>query len=307
MSGTPGAARQAGASADGRPRLTAVEFVTLRDLVMRESGIYLAESKLPLLENRVTRRLVTLGLADFAGYLRLLASPGAAAEIVHLLDVVSTNETRFFREPRHFSLLEDRVLAEWAREAEAGDRPRRVRAWSAGCATGEEAYSLAMVLLSRFPAASGWTTDILATDLSSRALEAARAGLFPLSRVKEIPPRHLSAFMLRGTGERRRWMKAGPEIRSVVRFERHNLTREPYPAGPFDLIFCRNVLIYLDRPLQVEVVRRLLGCLSPTGLLIVGHAESLTYLRDLGCSCVMPAVYTPRRRAAGDRRRGTAP
>jgi chemotaxis protein methyltransferase CheR len=273
----------------------------LRDLVQRESWIHLTDSKHTLLENRLSRRLRTLGMPDFEDYLRLLESHEASDEIVHLLDAVSTNETRFFRELRHFALLEDSLLATWAAEADRGERERVLRVWSAGCATGEEPASLAMVILARFPPGSGWTVDVLATDLSSRALETARAGRYPLARAKEIPPRHLTAFMLRGTGEQRQWMKVGPEVRGVVRFLRHNLARDPYPAGRFDLIFCRNVLIYLDGAAQLEVVRRFLGCLGASGLLFLGHAETLADVRGLECSCVAPAVYTrkPRARRSG--------
>ena len=207
-----------------------------------------------------------------------------------MLDCICTYETHFFREPRQFEFLERRVVPEWTARAAAG-APRRIRAWSAGCSTGEEPYSLAMVLLAHFPPSAGWSVEILASDLSSRALERARAGLWTIDKASEIPHPYLKAFMLRGRGSQEGLMKAGPEIRSLLRFQRVNLAEERYPvAGPFDLVFCRNVLIYFDPPGKTRVVERLLEQIAPGGYLFLGHAESLTGLSDRGRS-VGPTVY----------------
>jgi chemotaxis protein methyltransferase CheR len=169
--------------------------------------------------------------------------------------------------------------------------PRRIRAWSAACSTGEEPYSLAMTLLAHFPPSSGWTLEILASDLSTRALGQARAGLWSIDKAREIPERHLKAFMLRGRGPQEGVMKAGPEIRSLLRFQRVNLNQDRYPvAGPFDLVFCRNVLIYFDVASKARVVHRLLDQLAPCGYLFLGHAESLTGLSGRVRS-VGPTVY----------------
>jgi chemotaxis protein methyltransferase CheR len=222
-------------------------------------------------------------------YYRLLAE-GDEQERVRMLDCICTNETHFFREPRQFEFLERRVFPEWAARAAAGS-PRRIRAWSAACSTGEEPYSLAMALLAHFPPSSGWTLEILASDLSTRALDQARAGLWHLDKASEIPERYLKAFMLRGRGPQEGVMKAGPEIRSLVRFQRVNLNQDRYPvSGPFDLVFCRNVLIYFDVASKARVVNRLLDQLAPSGYLFLGHAESLTGLSDGGRS-VGPTVY----------------
>ena len=195
-----------------------------------------------------------------------------------MLDAICTNETHFFREPRHWEFLAERVFPAWRDEADAGRRPRRVRVWSAACSTGEEPYSLAMSLLTAFPA--GWALEVLATDLSTKILERAAAGVWPLAKAKEIPEPYLKAFMLKGFGAQEGLMRAGPEIRALVRFDRVNLIGDDWPPGPpFDLVFCRNVLIYFDRHRRA-VVDRLLDRLAPRGYLFLGHAESLGGFTD---------------------------
>lgn len=270
--------------------MTDREFSLFQELIYKEAGIYLSSVKNTLLAGRLTRRLRELGLPSFEAYYRFVVQEGEAERIL-LLDAVTTNETHFFREPGQFEFLERRLLPEWSREGESGRRPRKIRVWSAGCSTGEEPYSLAMSLLLQFPFTSGWRIDVLATDLSTRALERARKGVWPIEKAKEIPPRYLQPFMLRGTGSQEGKIKAGPEIRSIVQFERLNLNEEVYPtSGPLDLIFCRNVLIYFDAESKRRVIDRLLRALSPTGYLFIGHAESLTGLADRVRS-VLPTVY----------------
>jgi chemotaxis protein methyltransferase CheR len=271
-------------------RISASEFALFRDLIHQESGIFLSEAKKALVVGRLWRRLRQLGLSSLGAYYRLLAE-GDEQERVRMLDCICTNETHFFREPRQFEFLEQQIFPEWAARAAAGGMPRRVRAWSAACSTGEEPYSLAMTLLAHFPPSSGWTFEILASDLSTRALDQASAGLWCIDKAKEIPERYLKAFMLRGSGPQEGVMKAGPEIRSLVRFQRVNLNQDRYAvAGPFDLVFCRNVLIYFDVASKARVVERLLDQLAPSGHLFLGHAESLTGLSDRGRS-VGPTVY----------------
>ncbi|TAK01055.1 MAG: protein-glutamate O-methyltransferase CheR [Candidatus Manganitrophaceae bacterium] len=270
--------------------ITDREFSLFQELIYKEAGIYLSGAKKPLLEGRLSRRMRELGLHSFNAYYHRVLEQGEA-ERVRLLDAVSTNETHFFREPLQFEFLERRLFPEWAREAELGRRPRKIRAWSAGCSSGEEPYSLAMTLLFHFPSTSGWNVEIFATDLSTRMLERARNPIWPIEKTKEIPPQYLKPFMLRGTRSQEGKIKAGPEIRSVVRFDRLNLNEDGYPfSGPFDLIFCRNVLIYFDTESKKRVLDRLLRSLSPAGHLFIGHAESLTGLGDRVRS-VIPTVY----------------
>lgn len=264
--------------APGSRPITDKEFGLFQDLVHREAGIYLGEAKRTLLVGRLNRRLRDLGLDTFASYYRRVeADP---AERVRMLDALSTNETHFFREPHHFEFLEQKALPLWLAEAAQGERARKIRAWSAGCSTGEEPYTLAMTLLRALPPSSGWEIEILATDLSTRALARARDGLWPLAKSQEIPLPFLKAFMLKGSGPQEGKMRAGPEIRACVRFGRLNLNDDSYPTiGRFDLIFCRNVLIYFRGESRLLIIRRLLDRLSPTGYFFLGHAESLN---DLG-------------------------
>jgi len=280
------------AETDRQPRrssLSARDFQLFQRLIHREAGIHLVETKRVLVEGRLARRLRELGL-DFRGYYALLESD--AAERVRLVDAISTNETHFFREPRQFDFLESRVFPEWEARAEEGRMPRRVRVWSAACSTGEEPYSVAMAFLARFPPGSGWEIDILATDISTRVLDRARAALYALDKSKEIPARYLKPFMLKGTDAQEGWMKAGPEIRSVVRFGRVNLNEDALAVtGQFDLILCRNVLIYFDAASKARVVERLLERLDIRGYLFLGHAEAMigmsTRTRSVG-----PTIYT---------------
>lgn len=284
-------AETAPASAEGSslPRISGKEFALFQGLIHREAGIYLSEIKKALVVGRLSRRLRELQLGSFGAYYHMVEAD--ATERVRMLDCICTNETHFFREPRQFEFLDQQVFPDWTARAASGLMPRRIRAWSAACSTGEEPYSLAMTLLAHFPPSSGWSIEILATDLSTRALDRAGAGLWHIDKAREIPQAYLKAFMLRGTGAQEGVMKAGQEIRSLLRFERVNLNQARYPVrGPFDLVFCRNVLIYFDVASKARVVDRLLDQLAPEGHLFLGHAESLTGLTARARS-VGPTVY----------------
>ena len=267
------------------------DFGLFQRLIEKEAGIYLAAAKKSLLVGRLSRRLRELGLSDLRKYYkRVLADP---AEHTRMIDCVATNETQFFREPLHFEFLEHRILPRWISQAETGQRLRKVRVWSAGCSTGEEPYSIAMTLLYHLPHAAGWQVEILATDISTRVLARARLGVWPVEKARQIPTSYLKSFMLRGTGTQEGKMKAGLEIQRAVRFEHLNLIEgqsSSLSAG-FDLIFCRNVLIYFQPETKARVVNRLLRHLSPEGYLFVGHSESLNHLTDCMRS-VVPTVYT---------------
>jgi len=271
--------------------VTDKEFGLFQKLIYEKAGIYLAEPKIALVDSRLAKRIRELGLDSFAAYYHHVVEDRDGAEIIELLDRISTNETHFFREPRQFEFLETRILADWSAEAAAGMRSRRIVVWSAGCSTGEEPYSLAMTLRERFPLSAGWEIEILATDLSTRVLDRARAAIWPIAKAEEIPPKYLKRFMLKGIGAQAGKMKMTPEIRSMVRFERLNLNDDDYPVSrSFDLILCRNVLIYFDGPSRLRVIHRLLNHLTSSGYLFVGHAESLNGVTDR-VSPVMPTVY----------------
>ncbi len=265
-------------------------FARFQALVGEVAGISLPEHKQALLVGRLSRRVRELGLSSFEDYLEVVAA--SEPELVHMLDRISTNETRFFREPQHFRLLEEELVPRLVAQAERGEREKRVRVWSAACSTGQEPYSIAMVLLDKLGGDAPWTVEILASDLSTQVLQVARNAIWPLSKASEIPDGYLSRFMRKGTGSQEGKMRAAPELRRVVRFERINLNEElPLTGAPFDFIFCRNVLIYFDRPTRERVVGQLLSRLAPGGAFFVGHAESLHHVAP-GLHTIAPTAYS---------------
>ena len=266
-------------------------FARFRALIYREAGIALTDGKKSLLVSRVAGRLRELGVASFEEYYRIVEDPGSLDERGRLLDRICTNETHFFRDPRQFQFLNDHAFPRMEAEAER-KASRRVRAWSAACSTGEEPYSIAMAMLHRFPPSAGWQVEVVGTDLSNKVLAVARSGLWSIDKSTDIPLHYRKAFMLRGTGSQAGKMKAGPEIRDVVSFARLNLNDPVYPvSGVFDLVFCRNVLIYFDLESKTKVVERLLSHLAPGGCLFLGYAETTTTITDR-LESVGPNVYS---------------
>jgi chemotaxis protein methyltransferase CheR len=268
------------------------EFAMLRDLIHGEVGIFLNDSKKALMEGRLTKRLRELGLPTFEAYYRRVIEEDPAERIT-LFDRIATNETHFFREPEHFALLADKLLPALEAAAAAGERPRSLRVWSAASSTGEEPYSLAMLLLDHLPPERGWQVEVLGTDISTTVLARARAGVWSLRKAEEIPAPYLKRFMLRGVDSQAERMKAGPALRAAVRFARLNLAQDDYSAAgaPFDIVFCRNVLIYFDAAGKRRVCGRLLEALAPGGHLFLGHAETLQVLPP-GANRVRPSVYS---------------
>jgi chemotaxis protein methyltransferase CheR len=263
------------------------DFALFQRLIREQSGIALTSGKQDLLVARLQRRLRDLHLPSFEAYYARVVED--EAERSRMLDCISTNETHFFREPDQLAFVSQRVLPRLRRLAATERRERVLRAWSAGCATGEEAFTLAM-LLHRQLAAESWRIEILGTDLSHRALERAREGCYPLSRAAEIPSELLKTYMRKGVRSREGTMSVGSVISALVRFEHLNLCTDPYPDTAFDLVLCRNVLIYFDSQTRERVVGRLSERLSPNGLLLVGHAESLTGARH-GLRYAGPLTY----------------
>jgi chemotaxis protein methyltransferase CheR len=251
-------------------------FTSFQALIYQEAGIWLATHKHALLTGRLARRLRLHGLSSMKEYYHLVTQPDQQHERAVLIDCITTNETRFFREPRHFDYLSQHVFPKWHQEVAAGQRPTRLRIWSAGCSSGEEPYSLAMLALKYFPQEQGWDLEVLATDISTRVLEKAREAVYPIEKMKDIPQEYLRAYMLKGRGDDKGFMKVSPDLHRVVRFARVNLHADSYPLqGFFDLIFCRNVLIYFDQKSKEKVINGIMQHLSPSGLLFVGHSEHL--------------------------------
>lgn len=266
-------------------------FTKFQSLIYGDSGIWLGPQKKALLTSRLSRRLRLLGLSTMREYFQLVSQPDQQHERSLMLDCITTNETHFFREPRHFDFLAQQVFPQWKQEVDAGKRSRHVNIWSAGCSTGEEPFSLAMLVLQHLTPEAGWMPQILGSDISTRVLEQARAATFPIQKASEIPNEYLRAHMLKGTGEASGSMKVMPEVQKIVRFARINLFADSYPVqGTFDLIFCRNVLIYFDERSKEKVIAGLLRHLSPSGLLIVGHCEHLCGISP-EIQLVAPTVY----------------
>ncbi len=267
-------------------------FQKFQKLIYSETGIWLGSSKTALLCGRLFRRLRALEITSLESYYERVTGPDQHEERARMIDAITTNETRFFREPRQFEFLVQRVFPGWQEDAEHRLRPRRVRIWSAGCSSGEEPYTLAMLLARHLPAEQGWDVRLVATDISNRVLEKAGKGIYPMARAAELPQDLLHGFMLRGMGERQGEMKVKVGIQQMVDFRRLNLDQDcDLIEGPFDAIFCRNVLIYFDAASKRRVVANLIRHLSVGGFLFVGHAENLSSM----CSrlrSLEPTIYT---------------
>jgi chemotaxis protein methyltransferase CheR len=273
-----GASRQIESSREQQPQLSVSPalFQKFQKLIYAETGIWLGTSKTALLCGRLFRRLRALEMTSLETYYERVSHPDQHEERTQMIDAITTNETRFFREPRQFEFMVQQVLPRWRAEAEHGSRPKRVRIWSAGCSSGEEPYSIAMLLAKHLPAEHGWDVRLLATDISNRVLEKARHGIYPIAKFAELPADLLHTYMLRGTADRQADMKVKIEIQQMIDFHRLNLNQEAtLSEGPFDAIFCRNVLIYFDAASKRRVVANLSHHLLTNGYLFVGHAENL--------------------------------
>ena len=266
-------------------------FGKFQQLIHQETGIWLGDTKSALLCGRLSRRLRKLQMSSLDEYYDLVTLPDQHDERVLMIDAITTNETRFFRDPRHFEFLESRVVARWRADAQKGLRTKSVCVWSAGCSSGEEPYSLAMLLARHLPAEQGWSVAILATDISTRILAQARIGIYNIAKSPDIPEPLLKDYMLKGVDQQQGQMKVMPAIQAMVDFQNLNLAHGPYPPeAHFDVIFCRNVLIYFDLPSKQTVVEHLTRCLARNGLLFVGQAENLSSMNS-HLKSLVPAVY----------------
>jgi chemotaxis protein methyltransferase CheR len=251
------------------------DFRRLQGLVREHTGISLSDSKSDLVYSRLARRLRALGLGTFHDYCGLLQTGGE--ELEAFSNASTTNLTAFFREAHHFDYLASEVLTS---PVSASNRARRLRIWSAGCSTGEEPYSIAMTVLVHLPSASSWDVRILATDLDSDVLDRARSGIYAIERVESLLAERRHRWFLRGKRERAQQVRVRDEARRLVTFRHLNLMH-PWPMqGPFDVIFCRNVVIYFDKEDQRRLFARMAELLPPGGHLLLGHSETLFGLND---------------------------
>lgn len=249
------------------------EFREFTAFVHRQTGIALCEAKRPLVCARLRKRLRHYGYARLQQYYdHLIERDPEGEELVRMVNALTTNKTEFFREAHHFALLRTEILERRA----AGHGPRRLRIWSAGCSSGEEAYSIAFTVLAGLAGAVGWDVRILASDIDTDVLARAERGVYLAERAAGVPAALRERYFRRGRGGNEGLVRVRPEAARLVTFRRINLRDEPWPIrAAFDAIFCRNVLIYFDRALQQEVVRRLVAHLQPGGYLFLGHSESL--------------------------------
>lgn len=269
--------------------LSTRDFARLCGLVYERAGIRLGPDKKTMLEVRIKRRLKALDLSSYAQYCDyLFGREGIKDELVPLIDVVTTNKTDFFREPAHFDFLVDKALPELT-ASDGGGRPLLL--WSAGCSTGEEPYTLAMILSEYGLAHSGFRFRLLATDISTNVLAKAELGIYSKDVVGPVPVNLKRKYLMVSREPDSSKVRIVPELRRMVEFRRLNFMDASYGmAEKADAIFCRNVIIYFDRSTQESVLRKLSGNLAPGGYLFVGHAETLHDM-DLPLTPVAPALY----------------
>jgi chemotaxis protein methyltransferase CheR len=252
--------------------LSDANFKRLATFIQGYSGIKMPLSKKTMLEGRLRRRQRQQGLASLDAYCALLFDGGGLdAEVVHLIDAVTTNKTDFFREPAHFEFLATRALPALARGP-----GRTIRAWSAACSVGAEPYTLAMVLDDFCAASQGWDYEIFATDLCTQVLGQALKGIYPAAMIEPVPPALRRRYVRLARDPQRPEVRIAPTLRAHLSFARLNLMDESYAAPrDLDLIFCRNILIYFDKPTQTKVLQRLCDHLKPGGHLFLGHSETI--------------------------------
>ncbi len=268
------------AQAAGRPLpISPRAFRHIQALFRQESGIHLGDGKQALVSSRLRRRLEHHALPDFDAYCAFIEQSAGQAERRLLVDLLTTNETYFFREPVHFAHLAEQVLPLLAAAP--------LRLWCAAASSGEEPYSLAMTLADR-RGANAW--ELVATDLSQRVLERARRGVYPMARLDHLPDGYLQRYCLRGTGDYDGMLRVGAGLRAKIRFAEHNLLDQPTGLGQFDVIFMRNVLIYFDAETKARIVRQALNALRPGGWLYVGRSETLHGL-GLPLRGEQPSIY----------------
>lgn len=263
------------------------DFDRISAYVYKECGIRLPPAKMTMIEGRLRRRVRATGLSSLSDYCGwVFEGNHLEAEREHLLNAVTTNKTDFFREPKHFDYLMGTVMPRLRDEGK-----RRVRVWSAACSTGAEPYTLAMLLDVFAQDKGGPDFGILATDLDSEVLRTAKRGIYPSAMLDPVPAALRNRYAMKASDPKRTEMRIAPALRSAIGFAQMNLMDERYPVGePMDIIFCRNVLIYFDKPTQEKVVRRLADCLRPGGWLFLGHSESITGF-DLPLKTVANTVF----------------
>lgn len=249
---------------------TTRDFDRIRDLIYQRAGIALAESKQEMVYSRLARRLRATGIVSFQTYLDSLERAGDSDEWEAFVNALTTNLTSFFREAHHFPIL--------AEHAKSRREPMSV--WCSAASTGEEPYSIAITLCEAYNSLTP-PVQIVATDIDTNVLAVGANGVYPVERIEKMSPERLKKYFLRGTGAQAGMVRLRPELRKLITFKQLNLLAPSWPlSGPFDVIFCRNVMIYFDKPTQSKILARFVPLMKPDGLLFAGHSENFLYVSN---------------------------
>lgn len=265
--------------------LTDEEFEHFRSIVYDETGINMSDMKRALLQSRLLRRLRILGLPDYSSY-RTYLDEHYSDELMQFVNVVTTNKTDFFREDQHFDYMVQEVLPAIEKKEQ-----KKIRIWSAGCSTGEEPYSISMTLHEFFAGREMPNIKILATDIDTQVLETAQNGVYKAESLQGMDADFAKRYFLKGKGENDGRFKIKDSVASLITFKRLNLLEFNYPMkGPFDIIFCRNVIIYFDKPTQKKLFEYMYDFLDDDGYLFIGHSENLSIVSDR-FKCLGRTIY----------------
>lgn len=272
MSDSPNTEMQTPANLPGQDLLlTDADFARICQLIYERAGIVLAANKRDMVYSRLAKRLRLHGMSQFSEYLERLARQPKAREWEAFTNALTTNLTAFFREAHHFPMLAEHIAG----------RHEPVRIWCAAASTGEEPYSIAMTLFETLGAQLAGQSQVIASDIDTDALAKARTGVYPLKQVLELSEERVKRFFLKGSGSHLGLARVRPELSRIVDFRQLNLHAPHWDlSGQFDAIFCRNIMIYFDKPSQARILKRFAPYLKPDGLLFTGHSENFTYLSD---------------------------
>ena len=277
---------------DDKLTLSDAEFEQISDMVYDHCGINLHDGKKELVRSRLAKIIRQGHFSSFSEYMNFVAGDSSGQAFSDLIDSISTNLTSFFRESVHFDFLVDSYLPELITHKQRVGQ-LRLRAWSAGCSSGEEPYSIAITLLESLPDRSRWVVKLLATDISTRILKRAREGVYERERIEPVLPALKNRYLIMRSQNGQKRFEVVPALRQIINFKYLNLMQEWPFRGPIDFIFCRNVMIYFDKPTQQRLIDRFWKVLAPGGILFTGHSESLTGIQHQ-FEYVQPTIYRKR-------------
>jgi chemotaxis protein methyltransferase CheR len=262
--------------------LSDAEFREFQELVASLCGIHLSDAKRQLVKSRLQKRLRYHGLTSYRQYYDMVVATQDPEELTAFVNCITTNKTDFFREPHHFQYIAEYLVPDMLEQVKRGKMSKRLRVWHAGCSSGEEPYTMAITLLEALNGAADWDIQLVASDIDTNVLAQAERGVYPVDRVSTIPLHLLHKYFLRGRGASEGTVKVRDSVRQLIDFKRINLN-DVWPIRPdtkFDVIFCRNVIIYFNRETQRRLFARFSDHIRPGGILFIGHSESLLNVSD---------------------------